>query len=402
MPEAPVSSFLRPGFLTAGLATMAGLIVSVVLALLASGTPDGLLGPARTGVRAWLVAQGSGLDVAGTDLGLVPVGATALVVALTAVVAARVVTEPLDGPGPYAATVAGTSGVLAAILSALTDGGEVGTSVVRAAFGAFAVGGAGAALGATVPHGRLQDLWFTDRADVRAVLRGAGWGVLALAGSSAALLALLLTLHVDRAADLWAVLDPGVGGAIALAVVCLLAVPTLVLWTASVLIGPGFVLGTDTSVDLSGAQLGPVPGLPVLAALPDPGAFGGWVVALGLVPLLAGALAGWRTPVVGGAEGSLAGRVGHGALAGALAGLAVGLAVGLSGGSIGPGRMADAGPPVLSSAAVAVPVLAVGGAIGALLAHYRGTRAQPSRDRTPRRPRLWQRHQPPGAARRGD
>ena len=48
------------------------------------------------------------------------------------------------------------------------------------------------------------------------------------------------------------------------------------------------------SVDLTGAQLGAVPGFPVLAALPSPGEFPGWVFLLGLVPLAAGAVAGWR------------------------------------------------------------------------------------------------------------
>ena len=138
-------------------------------------------------------------------------------------------------------------------------------------------------------------LWFTDRADVRSVVRGAWWGVATLLGSAAALVVVLLTVNLDRAADLWALLDPGLGGGLALAAVCLLAVPTLVLWATSVLLGPGFVLGTDTSVDLTGAHLGAVPGFPPLAALPAPGEFSGWVFLLGLLPLLAGGVAGFRT-----------------------------------------------------------------------------------------------------------
>ena len=167
------------------------------------------------------------------------------------------------------------------------------------------------------------------------------------------------------------------GGGLALAVMCLLSVPTLVLWATSVLIGPGFVLGTDTSVDLTGSHLGAVPGFPPLAALPAPGEFSGWVFVLGLVPLLAGIVAGFKTdpPVPGDSDSALLHRLGHGAAAGAVAGLVVGLAVAVSGGGIGPGRMADAGPPVLTPLLVAVPVLAMGGALGAVLAHYRGARA---------------------------
>ena len=128
---------------------------------------------------------------------------------------------------------------MAAILSAVTNAGDLHTSVVRSAFGAFAVGGIGSAVGAARKHDRIEMLWFTDRADVRAVVRGAWWGVATMLGSAAALVVALLTLHLDRAADLWALLDPGLGGGFALAAACLLFMPTLVLWAAAVLSVPG-------------------------------------------------------------------------------------------------------------------------------------------------------------------
>jgi hypothetical protein len=240
-----------------------------------------------------------------------------------------------------------------------------------------------------------------------------------LLGSAAAIVLVLLMMHLDRAADLWALLDPDFGGGLALAATCLLSFPTLVLWATSVLLGPGFVLGTDTSVDLTGAHLGAVPGFPPLAALPPPGEFSGWVFLLGLVPLLAGMVAGFRTDPnrsstneptpadrTGNSDRALLDRLVHGAAAGALAGFLIGLAVAVSGGGFGPGRMADAGPPVLTPLLVAVPVLAVGGALGAVLAHYRGGRVhqQPaeSPDRPRRRPRLRWWVQPPGPDRRVD
>ena len=362
----------------------------------------------RGAVQGWLIAQGSGLDLEGTSIRLVPLGATALVVLVTALAARWTVPDPVEELGPYAATVAGSCGAVAAILSAVTNTGELHTSVVRAAFGAFAVGGISSAVGAARKHQRTSMLWFTDRADVRAVVRGAWWGVATLLGAAATLLVVLLTIHLDRAADLWALLDPDVGGGLALAATCLLSVPTLVLWATSVLIGPGFVLGTDTSVDLTGSHLGAVPGFPPLAALPAPGEFSGWVFVLGLVPLLAGIVAGFRTepPRPGDSDSAMLHRLGHGASAGAVAGLVVGLAVAVSGGGIGPGRMADAGPPALTPLLVAVPVLAMGGALGAVVAHYRGARAPQQReqpqDGATRRPRLRWWHQPPGPDRRDD
>jgi hypothetical protein len=425
VPDAPATPYLRPAFLTAGLAVALGIVLSGVLALLAQGgggaSVTGLL---RTSVRAWLVAQGAGLEVEGTSVRLVPLGATILVVLVVALSARWIAVDPVEELGPYAATVAGASGVVAAVLSAVTNAGDMHTSVVRAAFGAFAVGGVGSAAGAALRHGSAESswaemLWFTDRADVRAVVRGAWWAVVTLLGVAATLVIVLLTLHLDRAADLWALLDPGFGGGLALAATCILSFPTLVLWATSVLLGPGFVLGTDTSVDLTGAHLGAVPGFPPLAALPPPGEFPGWVFLLGMVPLLAGIVAGFRTepaprsPATRDSEDPVAdsGRVllDHvlrGAAAGALGGLVIGLAVAVSGGGFGPGRMADAGPPLFTPLLVAVPVLAVGGALGAVLAHYRGRRAPQqsaeSPDRPSRRSRLWRWLQPPGPDRRVD
>jgi hypothetical protein len=301
--------------------------------------------------------------------------------------------------GAFSATTAGALGVIAGIASSATNSGDIHTSVVRAAFGAFAVGGLGAALGAGVRHRSADRLWFTTNRDVRAVIRAAVPGVLAVLGSSAAIVLVLLILHLPRASDLWAALEPGLGGGFALAVICILAVPTLVLWTAAALIGPGFQLGTHTSVDLTGAQLGAVPGLPILAALPSPGAFPGWVIVLNVIPLAAGMLAGWK--VDAGEREDILSRVGLGAAAGAVAGFLLGVLVAISGGAIGPGRMADAGPPTLTPLLVAVPVMALGGALGAALAHYRGTRAKrPSDTSSTGRPRLWKRHQSPGADRR--
>ena len=418
MPEPPATPYLRPAFLTAGLAITLGIALSSGLAMLAQGGGASATGLLRAGVQGWLVAQGSGLEVEGTSIRLVPLGAVVLVGLVTALAARWIVADPVEELGPYAATVAGTCGAVAAVLSAVTNTGDIHTSVVRAAFGAFAVGGIGSAVGVARKHERAEMLWFTDRADVRAVVRGAWTGVTTLLGSAAALVVVLLTIHLDRAADLWALLDPDVGGALALAATCLLSVPTLVLWATSVLLGPGFVLGTDTSVDLTGSHLGAVPGFPPLAALPAPGEFPGWVFVLGLLPLLAGVVAGFRTEPTstaatdptsaddaGKSDHTLLDRVLLGATAGGLAGLVTGLAVAVSGGGIGPGRMADAGPPVLTPLLVAIPVLAMGGALGAVVAHYRGARAPqqsaPTQDGATRRPRLRWRHQPPGPDRRG-
>ena len=400
MPEPSGSAFLRPAFLTAVLATVASGAVAAVIVVAGHGSAHlSFTGLVRSSARAWLVSVGSGLDAGQISLGVVPLGATVLCIGLVAVTAAWVASEPVEELGAFSATTAGALGVIAGIASSATNSGDIHTSVVRSAFGAFAVGGLGAAFGAGVRHRSADRLWFTANQDVRAVVRAAVPGVLAVLAASAGIVLVLLVLHLPRASDLWAALDPGFGGGFALAVICVLAAPTLVLWTAAALIGPGFQLGTHTSVDLTGAQLGSVPGLPILAALPSPGAFPGWVIVLNLIPLAAGMLAGWRVDK-GGREDILV-KAGLGAAAGAVAGFLLGVLVAVSGGAIGPGRMADAGPPTLTPLLVAVPVMALGGALGAVLAHYRGTRAtRPSDTSSTGRPRLWKRHQSPGTDRR--
>nr|WP_302477564.1 DUF6350 family protein [Aeromicrobium stalagmiti] len=356
---------------------------------------------ARTSVRTWLVSMGSGIDVGPFAFGLVPLGATLVCIALVARAASWIVVDPLHDLAAFAASSAGAFGVIAGIAAAVTNAGDVTISSVRAAFVAFVVGGLGAAAGSIRRHGDAERWWFTASEDVRIAVRAAMPGVAVVLVSATAIVAVLLALNVAQAGDLWALLDPGLGGGVALGVGSLLAVPTLVLWTASALVGPGFAIGTGTSVDLTGSQLGQVPGFPLLAALPSPGAFPGWVFVLGLLPLVAGMVAGWR--VEPGARTGLGARAALGAGAGAIAGLVLGVLIGLSSGAIGPGRMAEAGPPTYTPLLVAVPVMAMGGALGALLNHYRGSRAsRPSDTSATGRPRLWKRHESPGADRRVD
>lgn len=401
MPEPSSPSFLRPAFVTAILAAVGSLALSALFVITARGSADlAFAGFARGTARTWLVSLGSGLDTADVSFGLVPIGAALVCVAVVALTASWVVADPVELSG-FAAATAGASGVIAGIASAASNAGDVHTSVVRAAVGAFVISGIGATIGAVLRHKSMTEQWMTVNPDVRSVVRASVPGVLAVLGSSAVIVVALLVVHVSRAGDLWAVLDPGFGGGVALATGCLLAVPTLVLWTTSALLGPGFALGTDTSVDLSGSQLGEVPGLPILAALPAPGEFAGWVFVLGLIPLVAGMLAGWRVDVRD--REDLLTRLGLGAAAGAFAGLVLGLLIAVSGGAIGPGRMADAGPPMLTPLLVAVPVMALGGALGAILGHYRGARANHAEDAsTSGGSRLWKWNQSPSPDRRVD
>ena len=409
MPQPTEPPYLRPAVATAFVSLFLGLLVTCTFVALGwlNSRADSFTGVLNGGVRTWLVSHGSGMTAQGVPINAVPLGAVALAVGLVVVVAGKVLDEPLEDVGPYIAVTAGTYGVIAALLSVVTNSDGLSTNMLRSTAAAVFVAALGAALGVARNNGGLKtlllsDRWLagrwpagkglTDNADVRAVVYGAWSGLVAILTAAFVLFVSMFVLHIDRASDMWASLDPGLVGGLSLAAGCALILPNLVLWTASVLLGPGFALGTDTSVDLSGAHLGAVPGLPLFAALPGPGEFPGWIFLLALTPLFAGAVAGWNVKIVAGRP--LLERIALGATAGAIAGLVCGILIAASGGALGPGRMAVAGPPHVMPALVAVGVLALGGAIGAALGHYRVARAHNS---PIGRPRLRRWHKSPGA-----
>lgn len=394
-----VAAQARPALWCAATSAAAGLVVAL-LAVWLGGGAGSATDTLRAAGRVWLVALGSGLDLGSAQITLVPVGAMLLAVAVVQAATRWVLVDEPEDPALFVALMAVGHMVIAVAVSLVSSSAALSTSAPRAALGALVVGAAGGGIGLVRNHGVPESWWPADPPAVRVAVRAALSAVLVVLGVAVTIVTLLLVFRVERAGDLWASLAPGLGGGMALLGATLLAIPTLVLWCVAALLGPGFMLGTDTSVDLTGAHLGQVPAFPVLAALPPPGEFPGWVFVLALVPVAAGAVAGWRV-VAGLPATDLLARVRVAAIAGALAGVMLGLPVGLSGGAIGPGRMADVGPPMLTPLLVAVPVLAVGAAIGAVLAHYRGPRAtRVPTDGPTGRPRLRGRDQPPGSDRR--
>lgn len=372
-----VRSAVWPGAMTAVWTAVAGWLVTGVVVVLGGSGGDLGLGTLRGAARVWLVAQGSGITAEGIDVTLVPWGGVLLGVALVVVVGRRQVREPVAEPAAYAATVAGVYAVLASVVAAVANDTAVSVPTIRAALATFVLAGAGAALAYVSVHGVPAAWWPESRPGVLAVLRGAATAVAVVLVVSLVVVLVLLARHVRQAGSLWALLDPGLGGGVALALVCLLVVPTLVLWAASALIGSGFQVGSGTSVDLTSSHLGQVPGLPVLAALPGPGEFPVWTFLLALVPAIGAGWAGWRLVRRGHVDlaTDFWRGVGLAAGAGAVGALALALLAWSSGGAVGPGRMSEVGPESLLGLLRALPFMAVAAGFGAVAAHYRGGRA---------------------------
>ncbi|HEU0183291.1 MAG TPA: DUF6350 family protein, partial [Agromyces mariniharenae] len=210
----------------------------------------------------------------------------------------------------------------------------------------------------------------------RAAVRIGAGAVFGVLGVSAVLVAVLIALDYATIAALYQALGAGVDGGIALTVAELALLPNLVIWAAAWLLGPGFAIGTGSLVSPGGTLLGPVPGIPVLGALPtDAPALGAlWLI----VPVLFGFVGGW---LVGGGEDSdrdvprAAGwwaPLAVAVAASVVAGVVMGLFAWWSGGAAGPGRLADVGPAPLPVAMVAAATVGIGALVGAYAARFRG------------------------------
>jgi hypothetical protein len=216
----------------------------------------------------------------------------------------------------------------------------------------FALGvGIGLAKGISLPGfgGRLRG-WIDGRPEWRAVavagLRGGAASAAILVALSTILLALLLLANYARIISLYEAAHAGVLGGIALTVGQLAFIPNLVIWTASWLVGPGFAIGTGSSVSPLGTSLGPIPGIPVLGVLPE-GDLGWGFLGL-LVPVLAGFAAGLavRPALIMALGERRAGKwmLAAGLSVGVAGGILIGLLAWASAGAAGPGRLLDVGP----------------------------------------------------------
>ena len=176
---------------------------------------------------------------------------------------------------------------------------------------------------------------------------------------AAVLLAVDLFVHWNLVLAVYEALDAGAAGGAALTVAQLGYLPNLVVFALAWTSGSGFAMGVGSQVGPLGTAVGPLPSIPVLAAIPA-GALDYAFVAL-LVPVIAGVLAGWwflregenhfdewlSIKVHARWFTATASTLVLGVLAGAAAGLlAMGLAW-LARGSAGIGRLTDIGPDPL-------------------------------------------------------
>ena len=355
---------LVAGAVAAVWAVAAGLALAGLPVLLAWATDAragaGAADALRTVGQVWLVAHGTPLDVPGGELGLTPLGLLALPLLLLRKAGSALARDRgvlgLRAAAGLVGAVALPYGVLASVVAEASATADVVPGVLQALVAGALVGAAGAALGVLGTAGLAGALRARVPAAVRRQLVAAAGALLVLGAGGALLVGLSLAVHVGRARELLGATSPGAVGGLVLLLLGLSLVPNAVVWGASWLAGPGFAVGVGTQVSPFAHELGTVPALPLLAALPGSAVPGSWGVLALLVPVASGAVAGAllvrRLP----SAGTL--RLATEAVAaGSTTGLVLMTAAWLSGGPVGGGRLAAVGPsPWQAGAAVAVEV----------------------------------------------
>ena len=193
---------------------------------------------------------------------------------------------------------------------------------------------------------------------------------------SAALLAVDIFIHWDLVIAVYEGLDAGAMGGAVLTIAQLGFLPNLAVFALAWTSGSGFALGVGSHAGPLGTAVGPLPSIPVFAALPS-GPLDYGFVAL-VVPVLAGALAGWwflregenhfdewlSIKVRSRWFTASASTVVLGAIIGVAAGLMAGGLAWMARGSAGIGRLTDIGPDPLGTSLWVAAEVAIGVVIG--------------------------------------
>jgi hypothetical protein len=218
----------------------------------------------------------------------------------------------------------------------------IGSALGRARSGATAQTGPAALIRRLTaglgPHQRIIAL--------TAARGGAATASVIVAASAIAVVVMLLGNYASIV-TLYEAVHAGVLGGISLTVGQIAFLPNLVIWAASWFVGPGFAIGTGSTVSPLGTTLGPIPAVPILGALPAASSLGWGFLGL-LVPVLAGFIMALVVrPRLVRDLGPAAGTrnfIVTGLLIGVAGGILLGLLAWASAGSAGPGRLVDVGP----------------------------------------------------------
>ncbi|WP_236796758.1 DUF6350 family protein [Amycolatopsis sp. GM8] len=359
------------GPLIAGYALVAALFALVTaLASISHFSVPGVLRAAGPGL---LAAYQVPITITGSSLGVLPLLGTAVVGALVAGSASHAAARlHYREPGQAVNVVApiAAAHALAGIAIALSlDSARVGAEPLPA----FLVPGFVAGLCATAGLANRCGIIAAAREYLDPVaLRGLRAGALGMAGLfavGALVFTVGLAVSVGTAGTLFGTNAPGFGSGVGMLLLSIGYLPNAVVGTLSFVAGPGFSLGSVSLTPFS-YRGGNVPGLPLLAGLPEHAAH--WWPVLMLLPAAVGVLVGWS---LRDSDEDPRARLRTVGIAGALVGFGCVLLGTLAGGRLGSGAFDPVAIPVglLSVAAfgwIVVP--------GGLVAWFAGPRRAPA------------------------
>lgn len=373
---APTKPVIVSAVIGAGACLLTGLLACAAVAVVGwlAAAFGGAAGAVRAGATVWLVAHKAGATLGDARLSVAPLGLTLFLAwclyrggRFTARVSGADQTKDL---ATASGVLAVTYGLGALIIALLTSDGAVKISPATAFLGAATLALVAGTAGILVESGAARDIADATPPGLRDVIPAALAAVLTIVAVASLLYAVLLAVHFSRVTSMLELLDAGVVGSVVLFAICLMLLPNVILYVVAFLAGPGFQLGVGTTIAPTGVDVGNLPALPLLAAVPADGATPTYLLVLtALVPLLAGVMAGFvvarrgmaaeDSDVLGWDAFAL-----RGAIAALLAGIVLLVLMTLSGGAAGPGRMTQVG---VSGAIPAAGVLVAGMAIGAAI-----------------------------------
>lgn len=341
-----MSNEKRHGLISTALAVLQPLALSwvavVILAVLSYviAVSSPMLGDApwqdaaRLGTSAWLLALGAPLGINGGTVGLMPLVVTASIWLLCRHFLRR---APIFDWADVGVATA-TAGIIAALL---------GLFSLHDSFRLVAV--LGAMLIVAVCS--LSVWWQHEPPDNRvwSALRECWpmlWPMLAgivLAALVGVVVAVVLGWHTIVEINSYYVL--GILGTISLSFVQILYLPNLVVWATAYISGVGFAVGSGSSFSSLSVSAQPLPALPVLGALPQPGSSYPWLI---LIPMVLGLATGlWRAR----SFATLRRLAIYGAGTTGLFMVLMAITGALASGGIGPERMSEVGvkPPLFAA-----------------------------------------------------
>lgn len=366
----PVPAGLIGGAVAAagGWILVAGLVVAAWLSAQVGSLTDAL----RVATGVWIAGHGGGFVTGSTRWTVIPLGLTLLFAVMVHAVAAFAARQYLAGhPDPTDADRARAARHATGLVVLGYLVGPVGAALwlgaaeqaarvfLGAALVAAVFGGLGAARGARHRWlSRLPRPW-------PAVIRGTLASVATLLVLGLALLVAAVITHWERVDALTASLEAGPAGTVLLWILQVAFLPNLVVWSTSWLLGAGFTFGVDSVVSPAVTDLGLLPAIPLLGALPSEGA--GSIHPLWW--LLGGVVAGVVAALWAVRQRPRA-RFDETALIGGLAGLLTALGfvalAAISGGDLGTEHLVGVGPRLLELLIMSLGVLGITGVVTGL------------------------------------